>query len=67
VICQMSQAAFDHARICSECQMALMVLTLLLYAAYDQRIISSALVACAGAMQVFGFKDTAHEDNLSSE
>ncbi len=47
--------------------MALMVLTLLLYAAYDQRIISSALVACAGAMQVFGFKDTAHEDNLSSE
>jgi len=33
-----------------------MAVTLLLYVASDQRIISSALVACAGAMQVSGFR-----------
>ena len=56
MICQQLQAAFDPVRICSECQMAHMVVTLLLYEAYNQKIISSVLVACVGAMQVSDFE-----------
>ncbi len=48
-------SSIDRA-VCSECQMVHMAVTLLLYEAYNQRIVSSALVACAGAMQVSGFQ-----------
>ncbi len=49
-------SSIDPVALCSECQMAHMAVTLLLYEAINQRIVSSALVACAGAMQVSGFQ-----------
>lgn len=61
-------SSIDPVAVYFECQMAHMAVTVLLYEAINQRIVNRALVVlvlvpCKSLVS----KDTAHEDNLSSE